>query len=927
MIEKTIKKNNVSTQRYYSIYTVLFAILAILVYSYYIINGKSFVYCDVNQGGDGLVQHFNAFVYYGKYLRGIVKNLLFEHQLEIPMWDLSIGYGQDIISTLSYYVIGDPFAFLSIFFPVAKAEYGYSFLILLRIYFAGIAFSVYCRYRKKDSLYTLVGAFIYAFSYYTLCIAVLHPYFMLPAVYLPLLLMGADKVLRKEGDCFFIAMVALAGISNFYFFFMLCIMLVIYVVFNYFNLFGKIRIREFGYWFVRFFIDAILGVGMAAVLLLPSIINILSSSRISVKNYIPVIYELKYYLNLMPSFVSGGGDYYVHMGYTALSFIAVLILFMHRKEKKEYKYLCAGFLLLVLFLIFPFFGHLFNGLSYVTNRWIWALAFCVSYITVTVLPLMGRINRKEWLILFCAAIIMGGFVIGVDVVRTKKNMWAVYGIIAVLVILYGMAYCGKQKFLADTCVAIVMVSVSINALYLYSPTEGNYLENFSNRGGAYRQLTQKAPEYLLKELNDTELYRFDTLGFDTGKIKRNSAMQLNMYGTAYYFSATNGTISKFISDLYINTPLENSYNNLNGRSWLDAITAVKYFIIPKEKQNLLSYGYNHKVIENKENAVYTSKNSLPFGFTSSVIMSQDEFEKMDVLEKQQALLQGIVLDGDNISDSDAALEFSDVSVTPQIVSADGVEWKDGKFIVNKKNGAVTVSFNGMSNSELYVVWERLNYKGINPYSLYDEDKLNGMSVYVRNNLKRKYQYWKEPSTANVTASAKERESKTTIYTDKNPYYCGHHNFICNLGYSKDIRNTLTLTFDKIGVYSYDDMKVVNQPMDHFDLYCSQLKENVLEDIELETNSISGQISLDESKALCIAIPYSSGWSAKIDGKDTQILCADDMFIGLMLSPGKHQIELRYMSPYLREGVVLSCISCVVFIFLLVRHRKKYKDRN
>ena len=116
-------------------------------------------------------------------------------------------------------------------------------------------------------------------------------------------------------------------------------------------------------------------------------------------------------------------------------------------------------------------------------------------------------------------------------------------------------------------------------------------------------------------------------------------------------------------------------------------------------------------------------------------------------------------------------------------------------------------------------------------------------------------------------------------------------------------------------------------MDHFDLYCSQLKENVLEDIELETNTISGQISLEESKALCIAIPYSSGWSAKIDGKDTQILCADDMFIGLMLSPGKHQIELRYMSPYLREGVVLSCISCVVFIFLLVRHRKKYKDRN
>ena len=65
------------------------------------------------------------------------------------MWDMNIGYGSDILTTLHYYVIGDPLTLLSVFVPADKTEVLYEVLIFLRIYLAGISFSVFCFYHKN----------------------------------------------------------------------------------------------------------------------------------------------------------------------------------------------------------------------------------------------------------------------------------------------------------------------------------------------------------------------------------------------------------------------------------------------------------------------------------------------------------------------------------------------------------------------------------------------------------------------------------------------------------------------------------------------------------------------------------------------------------------------------------------------------------
>ena len=52
--------------------------------------------------------------------------------------------------------------------------------------------------------------------------------------------------------------------------------------------------------------------------------------------------------------------------------------------------------------------------------------------------------------------------------------------------------------------------------------------------------------------------------------------------------------------------------------------------------------------------------------------------------------------------------------------------------------------------------------------------------------------------------------------------------------------SVTVTFQKIGVYSYDDIQIVCQPMDGYTDEINALKENVLTDVELGNNKVTGR---------------------------------------------------------------------------------------
>ena len=238
--EKRIKRTNAD---FYITYTIVFSIISLFLYMRFQLNGKSLVWSH-----DGIPQHLNTLAYYGRYLRNILYTVLVEHKLSIPMWDMSIGYGSDIITTLHYYVLGDPLTLLSVFFRSSQTELLYKILIFLRIYLAGIAFSRYSFYHKNSKQAVFMGTLIYVFAGWTIYAVIKHPYFANPMIYLPFILMGIDKIYKKEKPYVFIWSVAVAGLSNFYFFYMIGIFMVLYAIFRYFQQYSVRSLKNVGKW-------------------------------------------------------------------------------------------------------------------------------------------------------------------------------------------------------------------------------------------------------------------------------------------------------------------------------------------------------------------------------------------------------------------------------------------------------------------------------------------------------------------------------------------------------------------------------------------------------------------------------------------------------------------------------------------------------
>ena len=192
-------------------YTALFALLMGIWAAIFALNGQSFI-----QYGDTLKQHYPFLVYYGRWLRQAARCVL--TGAAVLTWDFSIGYGADIITTLSYYGLGDPLDLLAAFVPGRWTEQLLEGLIVLRLYLAGLAFMAFSRRHGNSRFGTLLGALAYVFSAWPIQAGLIEPVFLVPMYCFPLMLLGADDLFEGRSPVLYIAAIALTALSNFLFF-------------------------------------------------------------------------------------------------------------------------------------------------------------------------------------------------------------------------------------------------------------------------------------------------------------------------------------------------------------------------------------------------------------------------------------------------------------------------------------------------------------------------------------------------------------------------------------------------------------------------------------------------------------------------------------------------------------------------------------
>ncbi len=901
---------------FYILYTLVFAAISLFIYSCFYINGKSLVWSH-----DGVPQHINALAYYGKYLRRVLKTLMTDHKLSLPMWDMHIGYGSDILTTLHYYVIGDPLTLFSVFVPEKYTEILYEILIFLRIYLAGITFSIYCFYRKNPKQATFLGSLVYIFAGWTIYASMKHPYFSNPMIYLPLVLMGIEKIYKREKPYLFIWATAIAAMSNFYFFYMISVFMVLYAAFRYFGIFRKRAVKDVLRWFFKFAGFYLVSLMIAAMIFLPVVMTLFETERFQAQNYVPLLYDHIYYEKYLGCLIGENMIQWGVAGFSAVTMAGVFVIF---SKKKKYTGLKWGFVMMNLFLLIPFAGHVLNGFSYVSNRWIWAYGMLIAYILVQAYPEFFTLRISEKKKIFIMLLVYCVLALFADAARTQRNIMAVMMLVLAVftVVSYGNIFV-QGKYLCAMLVVVLVASILLNVSYQYS-YEKDYLSEFEGKGESLVAL-ESGPDKEIKSLEASSDSRYDQ--YKTGSYV-NSAMYMGTNSTSYYFSVANGNISRFFNEMYLNTPWDYHYSSLDGRTILDRLASVKYFAIKNNGYAYLPYGYDREASSTKKYKIYENGNSLPLGYTYDSWIPREKYEKLSVTEKQQALLQGAVVEESSLPET--TLSFDDKKADFTLKAGKGCKIKDGKIIVTKENAEVSIGYKGEPDAEIYLIAENLDFDAYSPLEQVSDKKWASLTEYEKNTIRYEddnWRYWKESKEAEVEVSLGSASKTIRIFTDKYNGYSGRHNFLLNMGYKNYSAGTMTLTFSTPGEYSFDDLYLVCQPMDSVEERTEKLGSESLQNVEIKTNRITGDIEVSSDKLLVFSIPYSEGFTAYVDGKETKLVKANSMYMGVELTKGKHDIVLTYCTPYLKGGIILTIAGLAVFAVIVFCYRRPGKRRE
>ena len=87
--------------------------------------------------------------------------------------------------------------------------------------------------------------------------------------------------------------------------------------------------------------------------------------------------------------------------------------------------------------------------------------------------------------------------------------------------------------------------------------------------------------------------------------------------------------------------------------------------------------------------------------------------------------------------------------------------------------------------------------------------------------------------------------------------------------------------------------------------------------EFGKNSFTSVIELEHENYVFYSIPYDAGWTAYVDGAETEIERVNIGFMAVLVGEGEHTVEFKYVSPGFFTGLKISAAAAGVFIIYLV----------
>lgn len=176
----------------------------------------------------------------------------------------------------------------------------------------------------------------------------------------------------------------------------------------------------------------------------------------------------------------------------------------------------------------------------------------------------------------------------------------------------------------------------------------------------------------------------------------------------------------------------------------------------------------------------------------------------------------------------------------------------------------------------------------------------------------------------MTVSGNGVSKKTDLYREGSLYTFQRDGVTFNLGYSADGVKQCKITFDEKGTYTFDTLQVVCLPMTDYVRDVTALSEVTMEDAKEEAGSVSGSVTLADTRMLTLSIPWQKGWTVRVDGEKADAIQVNGMYTGVLLQPGTHTIEATYQIPGLKPGAVVSGVALVGGVAVVIWTKRRQK---
>ncbi|MCI6699714.1 MAG: YfhO family protein [Lachnospiraceae bacterium] len=958
--------------KYLLIYTALFSIIFLLVFSPFLLEGKNLI-----GKGDGQSQYILQLRYMGEWLRKTAGGFL-HGDFHPDRFDYTIGMGDDINAVVRFH----PLDFLSIFVPASGTEALYCVLTVLRCFLAGLSLSAFVFHFRKSQTAALSGALLYVFCGFTFGLGIVHPTYLSHMILFPLMLLGAERMMdpeRKHSFALFTVCVALGFISNYYFMYISSFGLLGYVLIRFFDLYRTDRLKQFGRLLISLSLAYLLGLALSGIFLFPALARYKSSLRAvheAERNSL-LVYEdkrryLAWFLNLITPYQASGNG--THLNFAVTLMPAAALIFSSAKRKSSCRQIRTGLIVLLFCLLIPGAGYVLAAMNNENNRWVYLIAFAAAVAVSFTADAVSAIQKRDrrFLLLVTAVFDLG---CAVWFWMTREAVFhltaAAELTLYTAVLLYLSCRTEKKKKKADgygghshagrnhdgysygerIVLLFTAGSAALAGWMTFSPRFGNLAAYYQEQGTAFSRYEESS--YAV--YTDTPLYTGENgaAAFSDGFYRvdsvrsayweDNSSLVLRQPGVQIYNSIVNASqLQAMIEQRSTGMTSILHIQSLDGRTALEALAGVRYFAVDADNAASLPYGYAKQPLGSRRKlALYENQYPLPFGFTTDTVISREDYEALNPAAKDLVMLRAAVTeDSGHTAESGQGQRSSaltdetkqerasvsaqageagqaqstgltttdgkeeEVSVLREGVSfeaGDGVTRKGSRLVTGKKGGSLSVSYEKKAGYECYLSLESLRLLGGHSLSAAAYVKANGISKGI------------------------------LLSAANSAYTRGDDAYIVNLGTaSGDGTGILQLILPEEICVSLEKSELLYLPMADYEEKVKRLSEVSLQHVTFDGDSVSGEITLNSPRYMVFQIPYSSGWTIEVNGKQKRPERADLCYLGVRLEKGTSQIRLVYHSPGLRAGILCSSAGLVLFaaaFALSARRRRLRKAGN